>query len=385
MPLNCLIDRHKAFGYYEAELKRKDRKLIYTVIMAGGKGERFWPLSRSGRPKQLLKITSEKTMLEETIERMDGFVPIEQIRIITGDNIKNQIRQLMPGMNPDHIYTEPFGRNTCLAIAYSATLLEMEDPDAIMIVLSSDHMIKSKDKLLANLRVATEICKEHDWLITLGITPTRPETGYGYIELGEVFDKVKGIFIYKVSEFKEKPTRVVAQQYYYDRLHLWNSGMFVWSIKSILKAVEKYKPDIWRELQKFKESIGTPNEQQAIKELYLKAENISIDVAILEQANNVLTLKADMVWDDVGSWLSLDRISQRDEEHNLVAGKVVNLGTYESIIYNDSGGMIATMGVSDLIIVKTDDIVLVAHKTKIGEIKDLLKKFGGDEDLGKYL
>ncbi len=359
--------------------------MIYSVIMAGGKGERFWPLSRAVHPKQLLKITSNKTMLEETISRMDGFIPLEQIRIITGNIIKGKIAELLPEFNPDHIYTEPFGRNTCLAIAISAIMLQREDPEAEMVVLSSDHLIKPKDKLHANLRVATQICRDHDWLITLGISPTRPETGYGYIELGEIFDTVAGIEIYKVSEFKEKPTRVVAQQYYYDRLHLWNSGMFIWSTKSILKAIERYKPGIWEELQKYQETIGTPDEERAKKELYMSAEDVSIDVAILEQANNVLTLRADMVWDDVGSWLSLDRISNRDSEHNIVVGEVVNQGTYESIVYNDSGGLIATMGVSDLIIVKTDNIVMVAHKTKIGEMKKLLGKFGGDKELEKYL
>jgi mannose-1-phosphate guanylyltransferase len=359
--------------------------VIYSVIMAGGKGERFWPLSRSDCPKQLLRITSDKTMLEETIERMEGFIPLDQVRIVTGNDIKENIAELIPDIKVEHIYTEPFGRNTCLAIGLSAAMLHKEDPDGLMVVLSSDHLIKPKDALLDILRVATGICNDHDWLITLGITPTRPEIGYGYIELGDHFDTIDGVSVYKVAEFNEKPTRVVAQQYYYDRKHLWNSGMFIWSVKSILKAINKHKPELGEALKKYTDSIGTPEEEEIKKELYINAENVSIDVAILEQANNVLSLKADLTWDDVGSWLALDRIRERDSESNILVGNVVNLGAFESIIYNDSDGMIATLGVSDLIIVKTDNIVMVAHKTRVNEIKSLLSKFGGDEELEKYL
>jgi len=359
--------------------------VIYSVIMAGGKGERFWPLSRSGRPKQLLQITSDKTMLEETIDRMDGFIKHDQIRIITGENITDQIQAIIPDIKSEHIYKEPFGRNTCMAIAVSALLLHEEDPDAIMITLSSDHLIEPKDTLIKHLKAGAELCGEHDWLITLGITPKRPETGYGYIKLGEVIDTIDGISAYKVAEFNEKPSRVKAQQYYYGRQHLWNSGMFIWSAKSILNAIEKYKPAMFADLQEYAKSINTPNETQARLELYQKSENISIDVAILEQANNVLTLQADMTWDDVGSWLSLDRINKRDADNNVIVGNTVSVGTFESIIYNDSDGLIATLGVSDLIIVKTDNIVMVAHKTQISEIKKLLGKYGGNENLEKYL
>jgi mannose-1-phosphate guanylyltransferase len=366
-------------------LKRKEIELIYALIMAGGKGERFWPLSRGGRPKQLLKITSDKTMLEETIIRMEGFIPKDQIRIITGEDIRGDVEELLPDVDPKHIYVEPFGRNTCLAIAISAIMLQEEDPDAIMVVLSSDHLIKPKETLIHHLRSATEICKDQDWLITLGITPTRPETSYGYIKVGELYDTADGVSVYRVAEFTEKPTRVIAQQYYYDRQHLWNSGMFIWSTKSILKAIERCKPSLHKELQKFKEALGTPEEAVAKKELYNNAEDVSIDIAILEQANNVLTLKADMLWDDVGSWLALDRIRDRDMDNNVVYGNAVNLGSYESIVYNDSEGLIATVGVSDLIIVKTDNIVMVAHKTQINEIKKLLAKFSGEKDLEKYL
>ncbi len=359
--------------------------MIYSVIMAGGKGERFWPLSRSDCPKQLLKITSDQTLLEETLARIAGFIKPENIRIVAGSNIRDKIQETLTDFNPEHLYSEPFGRNTCLAIGFSALLLHRDDPDAVMIVLPSDHLIKPKETFINLLKVATEICAEYDWLITLGITPTRPETGYGYIEIGDMFDTINGVSIYRVAEFNEKPTRIVAQQYYYGRRHLWNSGMFIWSARSILKAIQKHKPGIYDELMKFSEKIGTPEEEDGWKELYNNTEDISIDYAVLEKANNVLTIQADMVWDDVGSWLALDRIRSRDKDNNVLVGDNINLGTYETIIYNDSDGLIATIGVSDLIIVRTDNIVMVAHKTQIGDIKRLLSKFGGDDKLEKYL
>ena len=357
----------------------------YALIMAGGKGERFWPLSRTEKPKQLLKITSDKTMLEETIERMEEFIPAERIRIITGQSMKTIICDILPEIDSSHVWTEPFGRNTCLAIAYSALKLQREDPEAIMVVLSSDHLIKPKEKLIDELKVAIEICQKGDYLITLGITPTRPESGYGYIETGDLFKVIEGISVYSVSEFKEKPDRITAQQYYYGRKHLWNSGMFVWSARTILDRIEKHMPAMWKDLKSIEDKLDTPQEDEAVKELYLNSENVSIDVAILEKASPVLTVKADLVWDDVGSWLALDRIKHRDSENNILEGNVINLGSYESVVYNDSEGLIATLGVSDLIIVKTDNIVMVAHKTQVNKIKKMLSRFSGDKELEKYL
>jgi mannose-1-phosphate guanylyltransferase len=381
------LTRADVFSIFAINKYKTERipEVNYALIMAGGKGERFWPLSRTEKPKQLLKITSDKTMLEETIERMEEFIPAERIRIITGQSMKTSICDILPEIDSSHVWTEPFGRNTCLAIAYSALKLQREDPEAIMVVLSSDHLIKPKEKLIDELKVAIEICQKGDYLITLGITPTRPESGYGYIETGDLFKVIEGISVYSVSEFKEKPDRITAQQYYYGRKHLWNSGMFVWSARTILDRIEKHMPAMWKDLKSIEDKLDTPQEDEAVKELYLNSENVSIDVAILENASPVLTVKADLVWDDVGSWLALDRIEQRDKDNNIIKGNVANLGSFESIIYNESDGLIATIGVTDLMIVKTDNIVMVAHKTQINQLKKLLSGFHGDENLEKYL
>ncbi len=359
--------------------------MIHGVIMAGGKGERFWPLSNEARPKQLLPITSERSMLQVTLDRMDDYIPSENILIVAGANIREAIIESSSRISEKNILAEPFGRNTCLAIGAAAIHLEKDDPEAIMVVLSADHLIEPAAKLIKAIKAGTKAAAEQDSLITIGIVPTRAETGYGYIELGEQLKDIDGTNLYEVKAFKEKPRPTVAQRYYHGRRHWWNSGMFIWSTKSILSALSKYQPEMYGLLTEYKKHIGTKNEEQAILKLYEEADPISIDYAVLEEADNVLTLKGDFVWDDVGSWMSLQRFLDTDDDNNVIVGKAVMLDSYESTVYNSGDGLIASLGISDLVIAKIGEVVMVAHKTQLHRIKELLEKLGEDEDLKKYL
>jgi mannose-1-phosphate guanylyltransferase len=359
--------------------------LNYAVILAGGRGERFWPLSRTEHPKQLLHITSDKTMLQETIDRVKNQIPVERTLVVTGENIKKAILEKVSYLNEENLIVEPEMKNTCLAIGLAAVHLEKIDPSATMVVLSSDHMIKPEEKLQKILEVGIEIATSGEHLITLGIVPTRAETAYGYIEFSELYNSIDDILVYQIKEFKEKPNRIVAQQYYYDRRHLWNSGMFIWTASTILKALEKHMPQMFKEIISYSKQIGTKNQDEAKRKLYRNAESISIDFAVLEKADNALVIKADLQWDDVGSWLSLDRVKQKDRNSNVLVGEAKTINTYETTIVNDSGGIIATLGVSDLVIVKTDEIVFVAHKTKVQDVKDLLREFAENKEWEKYL
>jgi len=359
--------------------------LNYAVILAGGKGERFWPLSRVGHPKQLLEITSNKTMLQETIDRVSDFIPIEKTLIVTGENLKDIILEKVKILKEKNLLIEPEVRNTCLAIGVAAVHLKNINPSATMIVLSSDHYIQSKEKLQKVLKVGSEVANQGEYLITLGIIPTRAETAYGYIEFSDLFTTVEDIMVYRINRFKEKPNRMTAQEYYYDRKHLWNSGIFIWTADTILKTLQRHMPDLYHALNLYAKEIGTKNQVNALKELYSIAENISIDCAVLEKADNVLTIKADLIWDDIGSWLALERIKERDRENNVIIGKAQATSTYETTIVNDGPGIIATLGVSDLVIVRTNDIVFVAHKTKAQDIKELLQKFASDKNMDEYL
>jgi len=222
-------------------------------------------------------------------------------------------------------------------------------------------------------------------LVTIGINPTRPETAYGYIEIGEPNGGADGINAYRVKKFKEKPNRPLAQQYYLDRTHLWNSGMFIWSTSSILKALAKYKPAMHELLMKYDSAIGSPAEQVERVKLFEQAEAISIDCAILELADNVVVIRGELIWDDIGSWLALERIHDKDVHNNVVIGDAVLEESYEVTAVNSGDGILATFGVSDLIIVKTDSVVMVAHKTKANDVKALLTRLKEDAKFERYL
>jgi mannose-1-phosphate guanylyltransferase len=359
--------------------------VIYGVIMAGGKGERFWPLSNEAHPKQLLAITSDRNMLQVTLDRIESLIPMDRILIAAGENISRAIVNSCERVEETNILTEPFGRNTCLAVGCAAVHLQKRDPEAIMVVLSADHLIQPASKLIKVIKVGTKVAAKEDKLITIGITPTRAETGYGYIELGDEPREIDEVSLYTVSAFKEKPRPTVAQQYYYGGRHLWNSGMFIWSVASILKALEQYMPEMFELLTEYATHIGAPDETKAREELYKEAEPVSIDVAVMEQADNVLTLRGDFVWDDVGSWMALQRFKEQDKGNNVIVGPAMAVNTFESTIYNDDNGLIAALGVSDLVIAKSGNVVMVAHKTQLDNIKELLARIGEDENFKKFL
>lgn len=357
----------------------------YAVIMAGGRGVRFWPLSRQARPKQLLPILSEKTMLEETIDRILPMVPLDHVVVVTDCELRESILDRISSLGPEHFIAEPYGKNTCLAIGLAAVELRKRDPEAVMIVLSSDHLIQPTEKLLDILREGVRIARRGEYLVTIGINPDRPETGYGYIHIGSQFASENGIHSYQVEAFKEKPDRPTAQVYYQSRQHLWNSGMFIWSAQSILQSIERYQPVLKKALEKYAARIDAPDQETALRELYNNAKSISIDVAVLEEADNVVVIKGDLKWDDVGSWLALQRIRKTGLDGNVQIGEVLNFNSYETTVVNDGDGVVVCFGVSDLVVVKTDNIFMVAHKSQMPQLKKLLKKIGDDEKLRQYL
>ena len=358
----------------------------HGVILAGGRGERFWPLSTREHPKQLLKLTSDKIMLEETLDRFDGFIPLERVLVVTGADLEQKILESIKKLKPENLLLEPIGKNTCLALALAAVHIKKIDPDGIMVVLSSDHLIKPKDQLIKIMKAASELAEKEEKLITIGIVPKRAETGYGYIEMGADFAEIDGIKFYQVSQFREKPERPKAQEYFLGRKHLWNSGMFVWSVKAFLSALEKCMPDMCSCLKTYISEIEETNNNEPIECLYRDCENISVDFAILEKADNVLCARGDIKWDDVGSWLAYQRIHNGDRQNNIVKGNVYLEASYENTVVNTSDDeLIVGYGISDLILVKTDKVIMVAHKTKANDIKNLLNKLEGDDNYCQYL
>ena len=359
--------------------------MLYGVILAGGKGERFWTVSRANRPKQFLKLTSDKTMLEETIDRVLPLIPMENVRIITSRSMSKFIQDSMPQVGEDNILSEPFGRNTCAAIGLAAIHLIKDDPHANLVVLSADHLIKPTEKLLKCLEGGAAIASAGGNLLTLGIVPTRPETGYGYIKVGDQFEHPSDLPAYFVSGFTEKPRVAVAKEYYFSGKFLWNSGMFIWTAEAFLKALAEHQSEMHSLLMDYSEHIGKASEIEARMQLYTKATSISVDVAVLEKADNVLTIKADFIWDDVGDWNALGRYKEKDSDSNVQIGEAISMDSYEMTLFNDSDGILAVLGCSDLIVVRSGEVTMVAHKTRAEDIKKLLAKLGENEEARKYL
>jgi len=357
----------------------------HAVILAGGRGERFWPLSRRNRPKQLLPIVTDKSMLETTIERVAPIFPPERMWLVTGQEISNAVKICRGQIPETNVLTEPSSNNTCLAIGWAAVEIAERDPDATLVVLSADHAIKPQETFLKVLREGVRLAQSEPSLVTIGIAPTRPETGYGYIEIGSHFASSEGIASYQVDAFREKPDRDTAQEYYFDRRHLWNAGIFVWTVKSLLDAMEKHRPGVFTALQSYAKSIGKPNNTDALAELYSTTECISIDHAILEFADNVLVIRADMMWDDVGSWLALQRLKHSTADNNLMIGETVALDSFDMTIYNESDDLVCAYGVSDLVVVRTKGVTMVAHKSRVDEIKHLIEHLRSDSRWETYL
>jgi mannose-1-phosphate guanylyltransferase len=357
----------------------------HVVILAGGHGERFWPLSRRKRPKQLLPILGRQSLLESTIARIRPDFPPERIWVVTGTEIADAVREKVDFLPAGNVLTEPKGNNTCLAIGWAAVELAARDADATMVVLSADHAIEPAAALRRVLREGTRLANNDDVLITIGITPTRAETAYGYIELGANFAATDGISSFQVEKFREKPDRPTAQDYYFDRRHLWNAGIFVWTARAILAALDKHAPHVAGPLRAYQKAVGTVRQAAALGELYAISECVSIDVAVLEQAENVIVIKADLAWDDVGSWLALGRLEKANADHNLLIGPAVTLDTFDTTVYNDTQDLICAFGVSDLIVVRTERALLVAHKSRMDEMKALMEKLKSDERWQSYL
>ena len=341
-----------------------------VLIMAGGQGERFWPKSRTKLPKQFLNITnSDKTMIQLTVERVKPIVSIEDIYIITNENYKDLVKEQIPDLPNENIICEPVGRNTAPCIGLAAMYMTKKYDDSVMIVLPADHLIKNVDEFVDTLLLAKDKAISGKNLVTIGIRPNYPETGFGYIKY---IDNENDNF-YSVDKFVEKPILEKAKQYLNSGNYLWNSGMFIWKTSTIIENIQKFLPDTYDKLLEIKKAIGTKREEEVLKEIFPTIEKESIDYGIMEKTDNIYTLPGSFGWDDVGSWNCLDRINQTDEENNIKFGNVVSVNTSNCIIYGNKR-LITTLNVKDLVIVDTEDAVLIADKNSTGDIKEVIAK-----------
>ena len=354
--------------------------MLHPVIMAGGSGTRFWPRSRRRRPKQLIRIFGQGTMIQQTVARLEGEVPPESFLIVTTLDQAAEIAAQLPELKPDQIIAEPCGRDTSACIALAAFLVRKKDPDAVMAVLSADHTISPAREFARCLKEAAVIAAEHRALVTFGIRPSHPSELYGYVRRGAPLAGWTGALpAFRLAEFKEKPTRAVAEGFLKSGDYYWNSGNFVWRAADILDAFRKFMPELHDALARIEPDLGTPRQCAALERVYPTLPKLSIDYGVMEKAPNAVLVEAQFQWDDVGAWDSIARHHPADENGNHVLARHAGLDTRNCIVVGDEGHLITTVGVENLIVVHTHDATLICDRRRAGHVKmlvDLLKAQG---------
>jgi len=344
----------------------------YAIIMAGGVGSRFWPVSTTDFPKQFHDMLGcGETLIQKTFSRLEKLIPAENILILTNERYNDLVLEQLPMVNSNQILLEPAMRNTAPCILYATLKIQKLNPNALMVVAPSDHWIEDENTFREDLQTAFDFCEQNDALMTLGIQPTFPNTGFGYIE----FDKEDQNQIKKVNQFREKPDYETAKSFLQSGNFLWNGGIFIWSVASVLKAFEQFQPVL---LALFSEGIPTYNteaESHFIAENYGLAENISIDYAVMEDADNVYVLPAQFDWNDLGTWGSLhEKLPKDSQENAVVNSRVILENASNNIIRTDAKKMVIVDGLNDYIIVDHKDVLLIYPKSKEQDIKLLIEK-----------
>jgi len=342
---------------------------LFALIMAGGIGSRFWPRSKEKTPKQLLKIFGDNTMIQDTVARLNGVIPNENIFVITNKVQREEIIKQLPGVPIKNILEEPFGRNTAACIGLASVMMEEKSKDAVTIVLPADHIIRDKISFHNTLKSAAKFANESKGLVTIGIIPTRPETGYGYIQID---DSIVTENIHKVLTFAEKPNYATAVRFLESGDFLWNSGMFIWRIDSILEEIRKYMPELYEGLETIKKSMYAPNFGEVLSNVYGQLKNISIDYGIMEKSQKVFLTKGDFSWNDVGSWEEVYLLSEKNEDGNVIVGKVFTDMTSESYIYSPDK-FTAVIGAENFIVINTDDALLICRRDKTQDVKKIIE------------
>jgi mannose-1-phosphate guanylyltransferase len=347
----------------------------YAIVMAGGVGARFWPYGTSRLPKQFLPIAdSSDTMLQLTVKRLKNILPIEQIFIITNKQYIELVKKQLPKIPKENIIGEPVGRNTAPCIGLASTILRQFDEQAKMIVLPADHLIENVEEFTRAVKAGLKFIEQQDAIITMGIVPTHPETGYGYIQyIEDAYYNVdeNNVGIFKVKTFAEKPSLDVARVFLESGDFLWNSGMFIFRADVILKEMEKQLPDLYHAMKKIEKAIHSSNYQKILEQVFAEIKSISIDYGIMEKANNVFVIKADLKWSDLGSWDEVYRLRTKDKNNNAIIGDTYIKDSNNNLIMS-SKGFVGVIGADDLIIINTKDGLLVCKKDRTQEVKEIV-------------
>jgi mannose-1-phosphate guanylyltransferase len=355
----------------------------YVVILAGGRGERFWPLSRAARPKQLLDLVGDKPLIAQAVERLAGLVPPERVLILTNADLVEATRAAAPGIPPRNIVGEPVGRDTAPAVALAAALIKARDPLGTLAILTADHAIGDLPLFRQTLAAAMEAAESGNWLVTIGIKPHEPSTGFGYIEMGEILTTRAGVAFRRAARFVEKPDRATAERYLASGRYVWNSGMFIWTVPSVESALRAHHPELGGRVDEWARIVGAPDVQERLAASFSAVRKISIDYAVMEKADNILVAEGAFAWDDVGSWPALERHFPRDSDQNVFIGDAVAVQSARNIVYS-KGRLTALVGIEDAVVVQADGVTLICRRDRAQDIKMLigrLRELGRDEVL----
>lgn len=361
--------------------------MVYAVIMAGGSGTRFWPKSTKKYPKQFLNLFGEGTMIQNTAERIKELIPQERILVVTNNDYVDIVKEQLPKVPDTNIVGEPVAKNTAPCVAIAAELLIKQDPDAVMVVLPADHHITNPEEFRIILNTAIEKAKSGDDLVTIGIKPDRPETGFGYIHAdSSVTEEIAGNNVEKVRSFKEKPDLIKAQEFLDSGDYYWNSGMFIWRADTVLNEVKNQLPEMFELLKLTSQDLYTDLHKAAINEFYQDCESISIDYGVMEGAKSVFVVPGEFGWNDVGSWTAVYDLGEKNKDDNAIqAVNVTFAGSQKNLVVSNSGKMISLVGMENTAVVETDDAILICDLNQAQGVKEIVEQLKTNEELKKFL
>lgn len=355
----------------------------YAVIMAGGKGERFWPLSTSNRPKQLLALVGDKPLIAQAVDRLEGLVPPENVFVVTNADLVEATQQAAPQLPPENIVGEPIGRDTAAAVACGGALVKARDENGVFAVLTADQVMGDLDVFFSTLKGGMDLAEQNEILVTIGIQPTFPATGFGYIESGDAFESAEGVEFRKANRFVEKPDEATASEYLATGRFYWNSGMFIWSVAALEKAFSAHCPEMRTLMDTLTGYACKGKIIEGMGEAYPGLEKISVDYALMEKADNIIMACGTFKWDDVGSWPALESHFAQDEAGNTNIGSVESLDASGNIVMSEDR-LTALIGVKDLVVVQAEGVTLVCPKDRAQDIKKMvvaLREKGGYDDV----